>query len=263
MPWRDHLLGRRLDRDAGGLYAELLALPGARRLSDVASVDIGVVTGANRFFILETKEAERLRLPASQLLPVIESASAVTGLTVYPSRTKRLLAIDREPRSRSLLHYLAAGEAAGVSQGYKCRTRSPWYRVPLPTVKPHAFLPYMNHHAPRLLVNWPRAWSTNLLHGVTLRRGAPDLRAISAAMLSATAMLSAEIEGRAYGGGVLKLETKEAEHGKTHDEQNAQLKIIEERGRQNQQDIQEIKADTKDIQHDIKQMLREHNRRGP
>ena len=200
-----------VDRDAGELYAELLVRPGARRLGDVASVDIGVVTGANRFFVADAKEAARLGLPPSQLLPIIESASAVAGLAVRSSQMKRLLRIDREPRSRSLLRYLADGEAAGVAQGYKCRTRSPWYRVPLPKVKPDAFLPYMNHHAPRLLVNRPRAWSTNLLHGVKLRRGAPDVRAISVAMLSATVMLSAEIEGRAYGGGVLKLETKEAE----------------------------------------------------
>lgn len=200
-----------LDAAAAELYVELTAAPNARRLGALASVDIGVVTGANHFFIVEAKHAARSRLPSTQLLPIIESASAVRGLSVHSSRTKRLLAIDRTPTSVSLLRYLAEGEAAGVPNGYKCRTRSPWYKVPLPRVKPHAFLPYMNHHAPRLLVNRPRAWSTNLLHGVRLRPGAPDVRALSAAMLSATVMLSAEIEGRAYGGGVLKLETKEAE----------------------------------------------------
>lgn len=200
-----------LDAVAGELYLELTAAPSARRLGDLASVDIGVVTGANHFFIVEAKQAARSRLPRAQLLPIVERASAVRGLSVHASRTKRLLAIDRTPTSVSLRRYLAEGEAAGVPQGYKCRTRSPWYKVPLPKVKPHAFLPYMNHHAPRLLVNRPRAWSTNLLHGVRLRPGAPDVRALSAAMLSATVMLSAEIEGRAYGGGVLKLETKEAE----------------------------------------------------
>ena len=40
---------------------------------------------------------------------------------------------------------------------------------------------------------------------------APPVRALAAAMCSSLTLLSAEIEGRAYGGGVLKLETKEAE----------------------------------------------------
>ncbi len=37
------------------------------------------------------------------------------------------------------------------------------------------------------------------------------MAALSASMLGSATRLSAEIEGRAYGGGVLKLETKEAE----------------------------------------------------
>jgi adenine-specific DNA-methyltransferase len=39
-----------------------------------------------------------------------------------------------------------------------------------------------------------------------------DVRATAVAMLSSITALSSEIEGRAYGGGVLKLETREAEH---------------------------------------------------
>lgn len=69
----------------------------------------------------------------------------------------------------------------------------------------------MNHRGPRLIVNDSGAWSSNLIHGVTLGILAPPARALSAAMTSAATLLSAEIEGRAYGGGVLKLETKEAE----------------------------------------------------
>lgn len=200
-----------IDRGGSDLYAELVAAPGVRRLGDLASVDIGVVTGANRFFILDPEQAVRLRLPETQLVPIVESASAVQGISVHASRARRLLLVDREPRSRALLRYIAQGEADGIAKGYKCRTRTPWYRVPLPKVRPHAFLPYMNYLAPRLMVNRPRAWSTNLLHGVAVKRNAPDVRAISSAMLSAAVMLSAEIEGRAYGGGVLKLETREAE----------------------------------------------------
>ena len=69
----------------------------------------------------------------------------------------------------------------------------------------------MNHRAPRLVVNAPRAWSANLLHGVRLRDPHDDIRVLVAAMTTSATLLSAEIEGRSYGGGVLKLETKEAE----------------------------------------------------
>ena len=69
----------------------------------------------------------------------------------------------------------------------------------------------MNHFGPRLIVNDVGAWSSNLLHGVKLGLFAPAPRALAASMASSITLLSAEIEGRAYGGGVLKLETREAE----------------------------------------------------
>jgi hypothetical protein len=69
----------------------------------------------------------------------------------------------------------------------------------------------MSHLAPRLVVAGPGSLSTNLLHGVALAPDVPDVRALAAAMLGSATLLSAEVEGRSYGGGVLKLETKEAE----------------------------------------------------
>jgi hypothetical protein len=69
----------------------------------------------------------------------------------------------------------------------------------------------MCHHGPRLIVNDVAAWSSNLVHGVALSPLAPPARALAASMASSLTLLSAEVEGRSYGGGVLKLETKEAE----------------------------------------------------
>ena len=69
----------------------------------------------------------------------------------------------------------------------------------------------MHHFGPRLIVNPHGARNSNLLHGVALKPNAPHVAALAVAMASSLTLLSAEIEGRAYGGGVLKLETREAE----------------------------------------------------
>lgn len=199
-----------LNPEAFALYEGLLA-SGGSRLGEFASVDIGVVTGANKFFILEPEKARELRIPERYLVPIVESAGNLSGLTVIPSRAKRLLLVNDEPTSKALLSYLASGIEASVAEGYKCRTRRPWYRVPVPRQRPDLLLPYMNHQSIRLYVNRSRILSTNLVHCVALHPNAPDSRAIAAAALSAAVMLSAEIEGRSYGGGVLKVETKEAE----------------------------------------------------
>jgi hypothetical protein len=182
-------------------------------LGSIASVDIGFVSGANDFFVLSREEAARRRLPAAILTPTMRRPGDVPGLVAGNEQAHLLLDLAAKPKSRNkhLLAYLAEGEATGISERYKCRVRKPWYAVPLPRSKPQAFLPYMNHHGPRLIVNDANASSSNLLHGVTLRPCAPPVRALAVVMCSSLTLLSAEIEGRAYGGGVLKLETKEAE----------------------------------------------------
>jgi adenine-specific DNA-methyltransferase len=202
-----------LNTDVEAVYAGLRASDRVRRLSTIASVDIGVVTGASKFFILTDEQVKAAGLPPEALTAIVQRPGDIPGLTVADGETRWLLDLPRTPAPTdpAVLAYIARGEAEGFNQGYKCRNRKPWYSVPVPKVRPGAFLPYMNHHAPRLIVDDSGIWSTNLIHGVAFRDPDTNIRAISAAMLSATTLLSSEIEGRAYGGGVLKLETKEAE----------------------------------------------------
>jgi adenine-specific DNA-methyltransferase len=202
-----------LDAGADATYRALVASPAVQRLAEVATVDIGVVTGANRFFVLSQAEAEAAGLPAEYLTAIVERPRDVPGLSVEPQEASRLLLIPQggPPTDPAVAAYLRAGEAKGVPGGYKCRVRRFWYSVPLPRKRPQAFLPYMTGDTPRVIVNRQGSWSTNLLHGLTLLEAAPDVRALSAAMLSSATRLSAEVEGRPYGGGVLKLETRESE----------------------------------------------------
>jgi adenine-specific DNA-methyltransferase len=202
-----------IDAGADETYRALLASEMVQRLSDLATVDIGVVTGANGYFILSQAEAAQARIPEAYLTPVVERPRDVPGLAVDPGELSRLLLIPQgaAPTVPAVAKYLRAGKAKGIPNGYKCRVRRYWYSVPLPKKRPHAFLPYMTGDVPRVIVNAHGSWSTNLLHGITLREDGPDIRALSAAMLSSATLLSAEVEGRPYGGGVLKLETREAE----------------------------------------------------
>ena len=104
------------------------------------------------------------------------------------------------------------GEKADVQKAYKCRSRSPWWRVPTVSV-PDLFFTYMNHDRPRLITNEANAHHLNSVFGVLLK---PELRALGRkwlplASLNSVTILGAEIVGRAYGGGLLKLEPKEAD----------------------------------------------------
>lgn len=194
-------------------YADLLSSGSAFRLADIGSVDIGVVTGADRFFVLSAEDAHALGLPAGALRPIVRRPRDLLGLSLRETEVAQLLALKgagEAAKDPSVAKYLATVEPA-ILERHKLKVRKQWYEVPLPRADPHLLLPYMNHDAPRLVANPLRARATNLIHSVTLKDDTPDLRVLAAASLSSVTALSGEIEGRVYGGGVLKLEPADAE----------------------------------------------------
>jgi hypothetical protein len=100
----------------------------------------------------------------------------------------------------------------GVQNAYKCRNRRPWWRVPR-VAKPDLLLTYMDHDRPRLVSTGARADIFNSLYGVKLHddRRALGARLLPIACLNSVTLLGAEMVGRAYGGGLLKLEPTEAD----------------------------------------------------
>jgi hypothetical protein len=107
--------------------------------------------------------------------------------------------------------YTAHGEELGVDQAYKCQIRSPWWRPPIVT-PPDFFFTYMSHNFPRIIANGAGATFLNSMHGVRLHEGVhQDVRAgLPLVALNSVTMLGAEIYGRSYGGGILKMEPREA-----------------------------------------------------
>lgn len=118
----------------------------------------------------------------------------------------------RVPRNAALppgvARYLATEQGRRARTAYKCRTRTPWYSVPDVQV-PDFFLTYMSGRAPSLVRNAAAAACTNAVHGVRVRRQGAARRII-AGWSSPFVRLSCELEGHPLGGGMLKLEPREA-----------------------------------------------------
>lgn len=217
--WTDSLVG------SAGLTAfqDLAASADFTTLEAWGDTSLGIVTGNNKYFALSPARVAELSIPrrdlvrlsppgSSHLRGMALSSSALTELGKRGSSTW-LFRPAGEPSEASAA-YITAGETAGVDQAYKCRVRSPWWRVPLPAQRRPAdlFLTYMNADTARLCANTAKAWGLNSIHGVYLRpehRELVDLLAV--ASLNSVTMLGAELVGRAYGGGVLKMEPREAD----------------------------------------------------
>ncbi|NBC33522.1 MAG: N-6 DNA methylase [Alphaproteobacteria bacterium] len=214
--WTDALL----EREAFALYDDLRARS-FEPLSAWGRTYLGAVTGRNDFFALSLAEAERLGLSERDTLRISPPgtrhlrgpAFTEAGWTEQARRGARgLLLYPPDTPSPAARRYIAEGEARGVADAYKCRVRRPWWRVPLVPV-PDLFLTYMNHDRPRLVANAAQAQILNSLYGVTLQEGRKTIgRALlPLACLNSLTLLGCELVGRAYGGGLLKMEPREAD----------------------------------------------------
>lgn len=200
------------------MYLAALDAPGCFRLSDVARVGIGYVTGANDFFHLKPSQARRIQIPERFLHPAVRNGRCLVGKAITESTVQTwmrrdeqmlLLRIGRdEPLPEVVRMYLNSADGEAARESYKCRNRKPWYTVPDVRV-PHAFLSYMTGGTPALVANNAKCVATNSVHVVTLN-GKVRLPELRRRWNQPLTQLSCELEGHPLGGGMLKLEPREA-----------------------------------------------------
>ncbi|OCW97199.1 N-6 DNA methylase [Alishewanella sp. HH-ZS] len=193
------------------------------RLGEIGKVIIGMVTGDNKTFVISKKEAEAFNLGPDVLKPVIGRFSQLKGLIHTLSRHKKLENENSKcllvcPRSVSqkpspIRSYLATVDRKKRHANRTFVKRPNWF-YPDDGRYPDAFLSYMLDKGPRLVINASRINCTNSVHRVffTGDISYENKKAIAASFLSSYSQLSAEIAGRSYGSGVLKLEPTAAKN---------------------------------------------------
>lgn len=209
-----------LDGDTVDAYRE--ANEGLRfvTLGDWGHIELGIVSGNNKYFALTRHDVAALGLQPSDLLRVspagsrhlrgVELSSRFLETMTSEGRATYMFYPKGEP-SEAAWAYIRSGEARGIDQAYKCRNRSPWWRVPLVRA-PDLIFTYMNGDAPRLIANTAGAHVFNSVHAMHLDPKVRDLgmELLPVAALNSLTLLGGELVGRSYGGGILKLEPREA-----------------------------------------------------
>jgi adenine-specific DNA methylase len=191
------------------------------KLETWGDTTLGIVTGNNKYFTLSPQRVKELGLRRKELLRLSPPGSAhLRGLALTDDMLTKLgregratyLFYPGDPPSAEAAAYIADGHRTGVDTAYKCRVRKTWYQVPL--VPPaDLLLTCMNADTPRLTANDAAARHLNSVHGVYLQASCRDLgrELLPLASLNSVTLLHAEMVGRAYGGGILKIEPKEAD----------------------------------------------------
>ena len=203
-PEERELIGRTLDSSV------------VSRFDEIAKAPVGIVTGANNFFVVDEETVEKYALN-SIASPMLARASLIDGLTYRAEDHRRNATAGRsvyfldfpevakEELPGRMREYIEKGEAQNLHLRYKCRIREPWYKVPSVWTSKLSLLKRC-HYYPRLVVNELGAYSTDTAYRVSLNpKYAGKELDLAYSFLNSLTLLHAEILGRHYGGGVLEL----------------------------------------------------------
>ena len=216
--WNRRLRSILLPRDARDFYKKVACDPLSFRLTQAASTGIGYVSGANDFFHFRPSQAARWCIPEQFLLPSVRNGRVLPEHTLTNASIAAWHAADepiyllRLPKTGAIpaavKPYLESDRGREARQSFKCRVRSPWWSVPDVKI-PDFFLSYMSGVSPNLVRNIGGATCTNSVHAV-ITKDAIKINRVTELWETPFVQLSCELEGHPLGGGMLKLEPREA-----------------------------------------------------
>ncbi|MFZ1238697.1 MAG: class I SAM-dependent methyltransferase [Anaerolineae bacterium] len=204
------------------LVARLNQHPSVERFAQIADVDIGIVTGANDFFVVDQQTVNRYELQTIAF-PMLAKSNLIGGITytaqdhaanAQAGKAVYLLRFPKKPFAElpaKMAEYIRLGETRSLHTRFKCRIREPWYVVPYVWVSEVAMLK-RSHKYPRLVLNEFGAYSTDTAYRIRMRpECSTRARDLTFSFMNSLTFLSAELEGRHYGGGVLEMVPSEIE----------------------------------------------------
>jgi adenine-specific DNA-methyltransferase len=185
-----------------------------------ANVEVGITTGANDFFTVNTALVEQFQLQefirpmvgrSVQINSIIfdendwlknKDSKAKANLLVFPNS-------QEIKKHHGAMAYIEEGENKGINGGYKCGIRDDWFVVPSLKISNALFL-RRNNIFPKFVLNEAKAYTTDTMHRVFVKDNV-NIKALIASYYNSVSLAFSEICGRSYGGGVLELMPNEVE----------------------------------------------------
>lgn len=211
--WTNYLLSP----DQNDALAAVQSISEVNLLRSVARFSVSTVTGANGYFCVDSAQVEAYDLE-EWAIPLLPRSRHAEGL-IFTSEEQQTLASAGQPawllsfaatKSSAEGHklaqqYLDEGVRLEIDQRFKCRVRTPWYRVPVVPAG-DLLLSKRSNRYPRVISNHARVVTTDTIYKGQILAGAPiTADDFTSAFHNSLTMLSAEVEGRSFGGGVLEL----------------------------------------------------------
>ncbi len=171
-----------------------------------ANVSIGVVTGANSFFIKHEDELNTMSLGTNGTMPILTNGAQLRGFSIDGNIPDRQLILITRQNAVHFKNHIEYGEAEGYHLRSHSQRREPWYMVRTGDI-PDAFFPYRVSLIPYLVLNNKNILCTNSIHRIFFKNITPTQKKwIQLSLLSIPGQLSIEANSKVYGSGVLKIE---------------------------------------------------------
>lgn len=186
-------------------------------ISHFSTSQVGIVTGANRYFILNEEHIAKFSMQ-NACVPILQKGGDFPkGLVfrksdfqtiktknfpcylVHPEKTENF--ISKYPE------YIEWCLGDAVDQRYKCKKRTPWYQTPS-VWSTEMFFFKRTHRLPKFVINKASVNVTDCAYRVTPNSGFKT-SGIIYSFYNSLSLIYAEILGRFYGGGVLELTPSE------------------------------------------------------
>lgn len=188
-------------------------------ISYYCKAEVGIVTAANDFFIVDkdTVKNDRLGLIA---LPIVQKSSLIPSTTNFKksdydkisesSKPAYLLLFDNKKindQPKHIRDYIKKGEQRNLHRRYKCKLRENWYHVPS-VWESEGFFTKRSNFIPKMAVNKARSLVTDAFYRIKMK-DEYKIEDLVFSFYNTLTLIFAELEGRYYGGGVLELTPNE------------------------------------------------------
>ena len=194
------------DIDIGELLGRMQTDFGFKKFENYASTRIGVVTGADEFFIRSRTDPEILEIPRNRKIPIITSSKILSTISINSQITTKLLILLRRGDYSLFKSFIQKGARKKFNQRVHSKNRKPWYAVKADKI-PNGFFPYRISKIPFLVINSSRLQSTNSVHRIYFNNLTEiQIKWLQVSILSKFSQLSIEAVSKTYGRGMLKIE---------------------------------------------------------
>ena len=188
------------------LFAQLSKDLGFQRLGEFAKARIGVVTGANKYFVRSSEYCISNGFSESQCLPILSNAKEFAEVLKTGSQNLKKLLLLEQDEAEQFPSFIEEGIKSEFHLRSHSKARKCWHQIDTGIV-PDAFFPYRVGKLPYMLLNDHQIQSTNSIHRIYFDGlGKNEMKWVFISLLSVYGQLSIAVNAKTYGRGMLKLE---------------------------------------------------------